>query len=508
MSTRKSRRQASKRIAPLDMSPAAFRSVGRRAVDDTAKFLASMPKGSVTAGSAPKRIRKLLGTGKLPQRGMAPGPLLRATTKLLFDESLFNGHPRFWGYITSSPAPLGMLGDLIASAVNPNVGAWVLSPVASEIEAQTIRWIAELIGYPTTCGGLLVSGGNMANFIGFLAARKAKATWDIRTGGLRSGPAAMTVYVSQETHTWIHKAVDLFGLGLESIRWIPVDADRRMNVKELEQRIAMDRSAGYLPMLVVGTAGTVGVGAVDPLRDIAAVCRRQEVWFHVDGAYGAPAAALPGISDDLLALSEADSLALDPHKWLYSPLEAGCTLVKNPAHLEDAFSFHPEYYNFKVSEEEPALNYYELGMQNSRGFRALKVWLALRMVGKAGFVQMIRDDISLSRAMFDAVRRQPALEPFAQNLSIATFRYLPQDLRGKGEAAAEYVNDLNRELLNRLQTGGEAFISNAVVDGTYLLRACIVNFRTKLADVKSLPELVVRIGSQVDSELRPASLHA
>jgi len=279
-------------------------------------------------------------------------------------------------------------------------------------------------------------------------------------------------------------------------------------IKQLEQRIAMDRSAGYLPMLVVGTAGTVGVGAVDPLRDIAAVCRRQEVWFHVDGAYGAPAAALPRISDDLLALSEADSLALDPHKWLYSPLEAGCTLVKNPAHLEDAFSFHPEYYNFKVSEEEPALNYYELGMQNSRGFRALKVWLALRMVGKAGFVRMIRDDISLSRAMFDAVRRQPALEPFAQNLSIATFRYLPQDLRGKGEAAAEYVNDLNRELLNRLQTGGEAFISNAVVDGTYLLRACIVNFRTKLADVKSLPELVVRIGSQVDSELRPASLHA
>jgi aromatic-L-amino-acid decarboxylase len=334
------------REAPLEIHGDEFRKLGHQLVDDIAEFLDGLPRRPVTMGESPQAIRRLLGADVLPQRGSPPDVLLNQTAQLLFDHSLFNGHPKFWGYITSSAAPIGVLADLLAATVNPNVGAWVLSPVASEIEAQTIRWIADLIGYPRTCGGVLVSGGNMANFVCFLAARKSKATWDINAEGLSGGKQRLVVYVSKETHAWIDKAVELFGMGAQSVRWIATNTDQQMDVRALEQQIVQDRADNQLPFLVVGAAGTVSTGAVDPLPEIAAICRKYDLWFHVDGAYGAPAAVLPDASAELLGLREADSIALDPHKWLYSPLEAGCALVRDPNHLLETFSHHPAYYNF------------------------------------------------------------------------------------------------------------------------------------------------------------------
>ena len=281
------------RKAPLEMDPEEFRRLGHGVVDRLADFLRTLPQRPVTPGVSPGKIRVLLGDNPLPQRGTAAENLLPEAATLLFEHSLFNGHPRFWGYITASAAPIGALADFLAAAVNPNVGAWDLSPIASEIEAQTIRWIAELIGYPPTCGGLLVSGGNMANFMGFLAARRAKVPWDLRTEGLRSGKQQLTLYASKETHTWVQKAADMFGLGLNAIRWIPVNERRQMDLRALEEQILSDRDRGFLPFLVVGTAGTVAVGAIDPLPDLASLCRKYGLWFHVDGAYGAPAAVLP-----------------------------------------------------------------------------------------------------------------------------------------------------------------------------------------------------------------------
>ncbi len=305
-----------------------------------------------------------------------------------------------------------MLGDLLASAIDPNVGAYVLSPVATELEKQTVRWIAELIGYSSFCGGIMVSGGNMANMVAFLAARRAMATWDVRQQGLRAG-TQLVVYASRETHTWIQKAADLFGLGLDAIRWIETDDQLRMNTEALERAIIADREAGHTPFIVIGTAGSVSTGAIDPLGEIAEICKRHQIWFHVDGAYGAPAACLPEASPDLKALSLADSVAVDPHKWLYAPLEAGCTLVRNSKHLADAFSFHPAYYHFADGGDgETPTNFHEFGLQNSRGFRALKVWLGLRQAGRDGYVKMIRDDIALARAMYRAVEAHPELEAF------------------------------------------------------------------------------------------------
>lgn len=482
------------------MPPDEFRRLGHSLVDAVAGFLEGLPRRPVATGESPAAIRTVLGADRpLPEEGAEPGALLASAAAALFDHSLFNGHPRFFGYITSSPAHIGILGDLLASAVNANVGAWTLGPVATEIEAQTIRWIAELIGYPHGCGGLFVSGGNMANFVGLLAARASAADWNIRDAGVaEAGARRMRVYASAETHTWIQKAADLAGLGTDAIRWIATDDRLRMDTGALRSALSQDREAGDLPLMVVGTAGTVSTGAVDPLVELAAICAETATWFHVDGAYGALAAALPDASPDLRALRLADSVAVDPHKWLYAPLEAGCILVRNPQTLRRAFAYHPAYYHFG----QEATNYVDFGPQNSRGFRALKVWLTLQHVGREGYVRMIGDDIRLSRRLYASVQANPELEAATQALSIATFRYVPADLTPAEAADDEYLNALNKGLLERIQASGDAFVSNAVVRGRFLLRACIVNFHTADEDVDALPGIVVRLGREEHARLR------
>jgi len=273
-----------------------------------------------------------------------------------------------------------------------------------------------------------------------------------------------------------------------------------MDVGALRRQIDADRQAGLRPFFVAGTAGSVSTGAIDPLDEIAAVCREQGLWFHVDGAYGAVAAQVPGAPESLRALAEADSVAVDPHKWLYAPVEAGCVLVRDPEALRRAFSYHPAYYHF----DEQVVNFFELGPQNSRGFRALKVWLALRQVGRDGYRQMIADDMLLAGHLHDRVSRHPELEPGTQSLSITTFRYVPVDLRASIglEAADAHLERLNRELLAAIERSGQAFVSSAVVDGRFLLRACIVNFHTSTDDIDALLLLVSRLGRQIDAALR------
>ena len=492
------------RSAPLAMTSDDFRALGHRLVDRIAEHMDTLPHGPVTKDESPSDVRRALESGRgLPAGGVDAARALTDATELLFEHSLFNGHPRFFGYITSSPAPLGVLGDFLAAAVNQNMGAWKLAPMATEIEAQTVRWIAELIGFPSDCGGLLVSGGNMANFVCFLAARAAKAGWDVRKAGLRGDSPPLAVYASTETHTWIQKAADLFGLGTDAISWIDVDDEQRMIPSALRTRIENDRGRGVRPFMVVGNAGSVGTGAVDPLPELAEICRECDLWFHVDGAYGALAAQVPGAPDSLRGVGDADSVAVDPHKWLYAPLEAGCVLVRDAQKLRDAFSYRPAYYHF----DDQVLNYFDYGPQNSRGFRALKVWLGLRQAGRAGYVQMIGDDIALARRLHELMQEHPEFEATSRNLSISTFRYVPSDLRGRaGSPEVEaYLNQLNQELLTRVEKSGEAFLSNAIIGSMFTLRACIVNFHTAVEDIDALPPLLLGLGRQIDAHLRSRS---
>ena len=488
------------------MNADTFKALGHQLVDQVADLLASIPAGPVSANSSPETIRAALDlTTPLPEEGMDAATLLERTARQLFAHSLVNGHPRFFGYITSPPAPIGILGDFLASALNANVGAWALAPAATEIEVQTVRWIASFIGFAEPCGGLLASGGNMANILCLLAARVAAAPWDIRAEGIRREPGGkLLVYASTETHTWIQKAVDICGLGTDAIRWIPTRATLEMDVAALRTAIDADMAAGDVPFFVIGTAGAVATGVVDPLPEIAAVCREKGIWFHVDGAYGGFAAAVPEAPAALRGLGEADSVAVDPHKWLYAPLEAGCALVRRPEALRRAFTFHPPYYHF----DETVVNFVDYGVQNSRGFRALKIWLAFRQVGARGYRKMIADDIACARAMAAAINRYPELELITQALSITTFRYIPGDLRERraDDRTQSYLNDLNAKILEALQAGGELFVSNAVIGGRYALRACVVNFHTTVSDVEAVPEIVVRCGRVCDRRFRPTVL--
>lgn len=489
------------RTTPIQINADEFKRTGYQLIDAIADFFATIEDRPVTKHASSKQLQDLLTIQSLPEYGRPVKELMSKATDLVMNHSLLNGHPRFLGYITSSPAPIGALADLLAAAVNPNVGAQILSPIATEIEKQTIKWLSEFIGVSPSYGGILVSGGNMANFTAFLAARNAKAPEGFKEKGFHATSAQLTIYCSKTTHIWIEKAAALFGHGYQSIRWINTDASNRMDNNALEAAIEKDIAEGNKPFIVIGTAGDVSTGVVDDLSEIAAVAKKYNCWFHIDGAYGIPAAVIPELKSMFKGITEADSIALDPHKWLYSPLEAGCTLVKDPNHLIDTYSAHPVYFNFGNSEEAVFQNYYEFGFQNSRGFRALKVWLILQQVGRAGYEKMIRQDIELSKLFFELAEKHPELEAMTQNLSITTLRYVPADL-AHDENRDAYLNKLNETLLNVLQQGGEMFVSNALINDCYCLRGCIVNFRTSKEDIEQMIEIIVREGRIVNGELQ------
>ncbi|PYO45662.1 MAG: aspartate aminotransferase family protein [Gemmatimonadetes bacterium] len=492
------------------MAPEQFREIGHSLIDSIADFYSHLPTASTASPLLPDAMRQRLGKREMPEKGNNIAPVLDKFSRLFFEHSTHNGSPRFWGYITSSAAPIGALADLLAAAVNPNCGAWALSPIATEIENESIRWLTEFMSLPGKWDGIVVSGGNMANIVAFIVARKAKATWDIRQKGLADAESRrLVLYGSAEMHTWINKAADLCGLGTDAVRWIATDKEHRLRPHALRQAIEADRAAGLFPFMVCGTAGSVGTGAIDPLPEIAKICKEFDLWFHVDGAYGAPAVALDDASADLKGLRLADSIAIDPHKWLYAPLEAGCTLIRNREDLHDAFAFKPSYYQFDDNEGQEVKNYFEYGPQNSRGFRALKIWLGFLQSGASGYRRMIADDIELAHRLYDFIGQQQLLEQGTVSLSIATFRFVPADLRKRSmEAGAvtDYLNELNARIATALRLSGRAFVSNAHIGDRYMLRACIVNFRTTLADVELLPTTIVELGRGLDVRFRPAAL--
>lgn len=479
-----------KRMAKVEMQGAEFKQAGYQLIDQIAGFIDNISRKQVTTKASPARLSVIIGHQSLPETGKTATEILKHATDLLFNYSLLNGHPRFMGYITSSAAPLGALAELLAAAVNPNVGAHVLSPVATAIEKQVVKWLGAFIGLPACYDGILVSGGNMANFTAFFAAINAKVP-ENKKQGIAGAANRPLVYCSKTTHTWVEKAASLSGLGTHSIRWVPIDSANRMDIPMLEQIIREDRENNLHPIMIIGNAGDVSTGAVDDLKSIAAICRMNDCWFHIDGAYGIPAAVVPKQRDLFEGMADADSIALDPHKWLYAPLEAGCALVKDPNHLIQTYSSHPVYYNFNSDDEPEARNYYEYGFQNSRGFRALKVWMLLQQAGRRGYMEMIATDIKLARLLFQLASNHPELQAVTHNLSITTLRYCPP-----GYPETE-LNKLNELLLNDLQANGEVFLSNAVVGDKYCLRACIVNFRTSEKDIEETVEIIVRSGRKL-----------
>jgi aromatic-L-amino-acid decarboxylase len=487
-----------------------FRAIGHELVDRLGDFFRSMHEGPVYTATSDDALRRMLGQRPLPANGTDAESIVAHAAELCLEHSVLVGHGRFWGYVHGAASPLGALAELLAAALNSPVTSSRTGPMSSAIEEQAVRWLAELVGFPAGGGGLFLSGGSMANFVALRAALHAQVSWDVRELGM-SHPrsAAIRVYATRETHSSITKALALLGLGTRALVEIATDAAGRMDPNQLARRVTLDRDQGLEPLVVVGTAGTTSTGAVDPLPAIAAVCREQRLWLHVDGAYGAPACLSPHAPPDIFGMREADSLVIDAHKWLYMPLEAGCVLVRNPRLLYDAFCFQSPYYSLSGASSpgdperaDQPLPFRDQGPQTSRGFRALKVWLALQHLGRAGYAARITEDIELARHLHALIARHPDLEACSQGLSITTFRYVPAELAANAGEHRAYLDDLNRELLTRLQDSGAAYPSHTTVRGAYVLRVCIVNFNTTLADIELLPALVADLGARIHAERR------
>jgi glutamate/tyrosine decarboxylase-like PLP-dependent enzyme len=383
------------------------------------------------------------------------------------------GGPAFFGYVLGSGEPVAAAADLVASVLNQNVTAWRSSPGAVTIERVVVRWLAEAIGVPGF-GGSLTGGGSTANLMALAIARDARANTDER--GIPSG----TLYASAEAHMSIPKAAALLGLGHAAVREIPVDEAFRMDTLALDRAIRADLEAGLRPIAVVASAGTVSTGSIDPLEAIADVVERHGLWMHVDGAYGGLAAlAMP---DAFRALARADSISIDPHKWLYQPLDCGCLLYRDRAAACRAFSHTGDYAKTLQSDPVESFAFFDESVELSRRFRALKLWVSLRYHGLEAFRDAIRGDLALARHLADGIDATPALERLAPvPLSAVCFRY-----RGDGTRDDRDFDALNKNILTRIIQRGRVYISNATIHGRFALRACVVNHRSTTADVDAV----------------------
>ncbi len=471
----------------------AFRRLAHRMVDDMVDWLETVEERPVWR-PVPADVRERF-TGPVPRAGTDPEAVYQEFRDFILPYPTGNTHPRFWGWVRGAGSPLGMMADMLASGMNPHTGGFDQS--ATYVEKQVIGWLAELMGLPPVSSGILVSGCSMANLVGLSVARMAKAGWDVRAEGLQGEDApTLVLYASRETHSSIQKAARLLGLGDDAYRRIGVDVAHRIDVPALEAAIAADRAAGARPFCVVGNAGTVNTGAIDDLEALADLCAREGLWLHVDGAFGALAAWSDRLRPRIAGLERADSLAFDLHKWGSLPFDVGCALVRDPVVHRGAFEIAPEY----LAERPRGVaaggaTYSELGVQLSRRFRALKVWMALKVHGADGIAASVERNVDQAARLAAAIEAHPRLElAAAVPLNIVCFRYVAPEI------PPERLDAVNEEILMRIQESGEAVPSSTLIGGRFVLRAGIVNQRTRDADVDRLVELVVETGDRVVGE--------
>ena len=402
------------------------------------------------------------------------------------DASRHNGHPRMFGYVQSAGSFAGVAGDLLASALNQNVTSWRSAPAATTVEHQVIDWLKTMVGYDPAGAGVLLSGGSFANFAALAAALRASTDIDINRHGVAALPGRPRIYTSPMTHMSIAKAASMLGIGKDAIVVIPVDGELRMSAPALAMQVEQDRAARHHPICAVATAGDVNTGAIDPLEAIADVCAASKLWLHVDGSYGALAARSRYVNAAMSGLSRADSLSLDPHKWLFAPLDVGCLLVRNAATLRRAFSEGANYIDVVADSQMSDYAYWDHSPELSRRFRALKIWFLLKIHGARAIQEAIDSNIAVAQHLASAIAASDDFELLAPApLSIVCFRY-----RGGDDA-------FNKRLMVDVQRDGDSYLSNAMIGGRFALRACIVNYRTTRDDADRLLATIRRVAARI-----------
>ncbi len=470
---------------PLELSPEDFRRLAAKVTELSAEYISTLDARRtfpVTTGAETQRLFAL----ELPEQAMGDRAL-DALGDVIANSRAQNG--RFFGYVQGTGEPVAALGDLLASILNQNMTAWRSSPAGVTLERTVVRWLAEAVG----CGGFLgtlTGGGSAANLMGLTMAREAKTPANER--GLRHAPAGVgVIYASEQVHMAVPKAVAMLGIGRENLRIVSCDASYRMVPSQLEQAMRRDQAEGTIPIAVVASAGTVNTGAIDPLREIAGVAHEHGAWMHVDGAYGALAAIAIPEKFDGLAL--ADSLSLDPHKWLYQPLDCGCLLYRDVGMARKTFAYTGDYAKQLSADPVEGFAFFEESIELSRRCRALKLWLSLRYHGLAAFRAAIQKDLDCAQRLAAAVASSPSLELLAPvELSAVCFRHLV----GK-DASEEERNRFNLALLKRVVARGRVYLSNATLHGRFCLRACIVNHLTKETDIDAVIPEVLAAGQEL-----------
>jgi aromatic-L-amino-acid/L-tryptophan decarboxylase len=473
----------------LDISQEQLNEISLQTSQLVSDYFSGIRDRSVRAGNYAGKTLEAVDT-ELSQQPVPLETLMNECRSML-DLSRHNGHPRFFGYVASPSTPIGAYADLVASALNANITCWRSGPAGTEVERLVVRWLGQLIAYDDKAAGLLTSGGSMANMIALLIAARRTLGPEVGNKGLWQG-SPLSIYASSEVHMSIAKAADILGFGRDSIRIVDCDERHRIIPTRLRLLIQEDIENGFKPSCVVASAGTVNTGVVDPLDGVANVAREFNLWFHVDGAYGAPGVLDPRKKQLFKGLERADSLSLDPHKWLYVPVDVGCLLYRDPDAASAAFrTEEADYIKLHGHADEEAFAFWDYGIELSRRFRALKVWFTLRYYGAQKIAQSIVEDNALAKYLGDLVKDAEDFELLAPvELSICCFRYLPRNLVAKNGKTHEphslnrALNDFNEKLMSRVQTSGRAYLSNAIVDGNFALRACITNFRTTKSDIE------------------------
>ena len=476
----------------LDITKEALDEISSRAAALVSEYFATIREQPVLAPNYAGKTKEAINV-ELPLEGRPLDELIDEC-RTVMALSRHNGHPRFFGYVASPATPIGAYADLIASALNANITCWRSGPAGTEIEQLVVRWLGALIRYDDNAKGLLTSGGSMANLIAMLIASRSKGGVEAAWKGLWNAGAPMTIYASEEVHMSIAKAADILGFGRDQVRVVGCDERRRMRVDQLVKKIEADTKTGLRPFCVVASAGTVNTGVVDPLDQIADVAKQFNLWFHVDGAYGAPGVLDQRKSDLFAGLERADSVSLDPHKWLFVPVDAGCLLFRDAVAAATAFSTEEaDYIKVHGLTEDAAFAYWDYGVELSRRFRALKVWLTLNYYGVRRLAEAIAEDNSLAAYFGELVTQAEDFELLAPvELSICCFRYVCQG------ASESELDRLNEKIMAAVQNSGRAYLSNATVNGRFALRACITNFRTTKVDLEETLTVVREAAKTID----------